>query len=83
MNAEAIVTMARDDFAEMIHNEADGVVYTGFGRDAYTNQDDILEAARHFQCEAILPGWGFLSEDARFARRCRLMGIDFIGLFSR
>lgn len=83
LGIEAFVTMARDDINENIINSADGVVTTGFSRDAYTNQDDILEAAKHLECEAILTGWGFLSEDTQFARKCRLLGIDFVGPSNR
>ncbi len=77
--AQAYVIAARDDARIAANSDADGIVYTGMSRDAYTNQDDILEAARQNACEAILPGWGFLSEDFAFARRCRLMGMHFIG----
>ncbi|MBQ9241813.1 MAG: hypothetical protein IJ165_01060 [Proteobacteria bacterium] len=76
---EAYLVTSRDEPARAAHALADGVVSTGASMDAYLAEDDILEAARLHGCEAILPGWGFLSEDARFARRCRLAQIDFIG----
>ena len=47
--------------------------------ESYLNQDVILEVARHTRCSAVHPGWGFLSENATFARRCRGLGLAFVG----
>ncbi|MBO4349359.1 MAG: hypothetical protein J6A01_00235 [Proteobacteria bacterium] len=79
MGIQTVCIAARDDCLKAVQAQADEIVFTGMSRDAYTNEDDILEAARQTGCEAILPGWGFLSESFAFARRCRLMGIHFIG----
>ena len=46
---------------------------------SYLNQDRIFEIAREADVEAIHPGYGFLSENASFARRCTAEGIVFIG----
>ncbi|MBQ9396838.1 MAG: hypothetical protein IJU23_15155 [Proteobacteria bacterium] len=75
---KTVLISARDDVTAA-HDIADDVIFTGLSREAYEAQDNILEAARYTGCEAILPGWGFLSEDYAFARRCRLMGLHFIG----
>ena len=45
----------------------------------YLNQDLILEIARERNIDAIHPGYGFLSENSGFARRCQEAGIIFIG----
>ena len=46
---------------------------------SYLNIDAILNAARETGADAIHPGYGFLSENADFARACRDAGITFIG----
>jgi acetyl-CoA carboxylase biotin carboxylase subunit len=48
-------------------------------RESYLNVTKILEVARSCGAEAIHPGYGFLSENARFARACAEAGIKFIG----
>src|SRR5829696_10273189 len=46
---------------------------------SYLNQDRIFEIAREANVEAIHPGYGFLSENAAFARRCAAEEVIFIG----
>jgi pyruvate carboxylase len=45
----------------------------------YLDMDAIIEVALEAGAEAIHPGYGFLSENFEFARRCREQGIIFIG----
>jgi len=47
--------------------------------ESYLLQDKIIAAAQQVGAQAIHPGYGFLSENAQFARRCHTEGIAFIG----
>lgn len=47
--------------------------------ESYLNMDRIIEAARKVGANAIHPGYGFLSENPEFAKRCEEEGIIFIG----
>ncbi len=47
--------------------------------ESYLNIDKIIEAAKQAGADAVHPGYGLLSENANFARRCREEGITFIG----
>ena len=61
--------------------DADDAVLIGPppARDSYLNVDAILDAARRTKADAIHPGYGFLSENWRFAEACRAAGLVFIG----
>ena len=48
-------------------------------KDSYLNMNAIIQAARNTGAEAIHPGFGFLSENAEFARLCEKYGLVFIG----
>ncbi|MCH2044704.1 MAG: ATP-grasp domain-containing protein [Saprospiraceae bacterium] len=48
-------------------------------KDTYLNQDKILDIAQQVGADAIHPGYGFLSENAAFAKNCADRGLIFIG----
>jgi len=48
-------------------------------KESYLDADLVLKAAKDTGAGAIHPGYGFLSEDADFARRCEAAGIVFVG----
>lgn len=45
----------------------------------YLNIEEIIRIAKENNVDAIHPGYGFLSENVTFARRCREEGIIFVG----
>jgi pyruvate carboxylase len=46
---------------------------------AYLNIDGVIELARTHEIDAIHPGYGFLSENPKFAQACQDAGITFVG----
>ena len=48
-------------------------------QESYLNIDKVIAAAQSSHAEAIHPGYGFLSENPEFARRCAKSGVTFIG----
>src|SRR5947209_18699144 len=51
----------------------------GRGAAAYLDGRQIIAVAKEAGCDAIHPGYGFLSDNAGFARQCNDTGISFIG----
>ena len=51
----------------------------GTGVAAYLDSQAILDAAKSTLCDAIHPGYGFLSENVEFAKLCEQNGVVFIG----
>lgn len=47
--------------------------------DAYLDIEDIIRIAKDSHVDAIHPGYGFLSENLQFAKRCEEEGIIFVG----
>ncbi|MGH8160660.1 MAG: acetyl/propionyl/methylcrotonyl-CoA carboxylase subunit alpha [Gammaproteobacteria bacterium] len=78
----ATVAVYSDVDRRALHAEmADEAVHIGAAQasESYLNMDRILAAAKRTGAEAIHPGYGFLSENSEFARRCAKAGIVFIG----
>ena len=51
----------------------------GSSRNSYLNMDTLITVAKNTGCDAIHPGYGFLSENAQFAEKCGENDICFIG----
>ena len=67
---------------ESLHSQlADECICIGpaRSRDSYLNMEAIISAAILSGAQAVHPGFGFLSENPKFARMCSQCGIDFIG----
>ncbi|MDQ6422814.1 urea carboxylase [Paenibacillus sp. LHD-117] len=75
----AVYTKADQDSRHV--DLADEAVLIGEGpaKESYLNASRILDIAERTGVQAIHPGYGFLSENADFARACRERGIAFIG----
>ncbi len=76
------VAVFSDSDREALHTRyADEAVYIGPtpASQSYLNMDAILAAARKTKADAIHPGYGFLSENAAFARQVENAGLTFIG----
>lgn len=78
----ASVAVCSEADKEALHAQlADECICIGSARpkDSYLNMEQILSAALVTGAQAIHPGFGFLSENTKFARMCMQCGIDFIG----
>ncbi len=81
LGIEAVVAYSEADCATRAVQEADVAVCIGPAPSAqsYLNFAAVIGAAVSQGCEAVHPGYGFLSENADFARACADNGIVFIG----
>jgi acetyl/propionyl-CoA carboxylase alpha subunit/acetyl-CoA carboxylase carboxyltransferase component len=80
LNVHTVAVFSEED-AGSLHRQLadDAIVLTGRGAAAYLDIQQIIEAARTAGCNAIHPGYGFLSENADLARAAEAGGIQFVG----
>ncbi len=81
MGIRTIAVHSDPDAQAPFVREADQAVRLGPGpaKDSYLNVEALLRAARETGAEAVHPGYGFVSENADFARACAEAGIVFVG----
>ena len=81
LGVESIAVYSEADVDSMHVQLADDAVCIGPGpsKESYLKPDRIIAAAEIMEADAIHPGYGFLSENARFAEICESCNIKFIG----
>ena len=82
MGIRTVAIYSKEDTLSLHRNKADEAYLVGEGKkpvEAYLDIDDIIRIAKEHDVDAIHPGYGFLSENAEFAKRCQEEGITFIG----
>ena len=81
MGIETVAVYSEADASALHVQLADEAVCIGpsASKDSYLNMENIISATVISGADAIHPGFGFLSENARFAEMCRQCHITFIG----
>ena len=81
MGIETVAVYSQADASALHVQLADEAICIGpaASKDSYLNMENILTATVMSGADAIHPGFGFLSENARFAEMCRQCNITFIG----
>lgn len=82
LNIQTVAIYSREDSGAFHRFKADEAYLVGAGKkpiDAYLDIEGIIAIAKDADVDAIHPGYGFLSENVEFARRCEEEGIVFIG----
>jgi geranyl-CoA carboxylase alpha subunit len=75
----AVYSEADADALHVRYADAAALIGPADARASYLNASAIVAAAKHLDADAIHPGYGFLSENAEFARACNEAGLLFIG----
>jgi acetyl/propionyl-CoA carboxylase alpha subunit len=78
---ESVAVYSEPDARALHVLEADSAIAIGPAASlhSYLSEEKILGAARSAGADAIHPGYGFLSQNARFAEACEQSGITFVG----
>ncbi len=82
LNLRTVAIYSQEDSYSLYRTRADEAYLIGENQSplaAYLDIPAIIDLAKRRQVDAIHPGYGFLSENAAFARACEQAGITFIG----
>jgi acetyl-CoA carboxylase biotin carboxylase subunit len=81
LGIEVVVGVSEADAESMAARMADASETIGASpaAESYLNIDRVVTAALRARCDALHPGYGFLSERPAFARACAAAGITFVG----
>lgn len=81
MGIRSVAIYSKEDENSLHVQLADQRICIGEGpaKNSYLNMDRIITAALNVEADAIHPGFGFLSENSAFVRKCQENGITFIG----
>ncbi|MDD6435885.1 MAG: acetyl-CoA carboxylase biotin carboxylase subunit [Clostridiales bacterium] len=81
MGIQSVAVYSKEDANSFHVKLADQRICIGEGpaKNSYLNMDRIITAALNMGADAIHPGFGFLSENSTFVRKCQENGLIFIG----
>ena len=82
LGIETVGIFAKEDDHSLHRFKADEAYLVGEGKkptEAYLDMDDIIRIAKQSGADAVHPGYGFLSENIDFARKCQEAGLTFVG----
>lgn len=82
LGLETVSIYSKEDEGSLHRFKTDQSYLVGEGKkpaEAYLDIEGIIAIAKHADCDAVYPGYGFLAENSRFARRCAEEGLTFVG----
>ena len=82
LHLDTVAVYAQEDASSVHRFKADEAYLVGKGKkpiEAYLDIEDMIRIAKYAGADAIHPGYGFLSENLSFAKRCKEEGITFVG----
>lgn len=86
LDIRTVAIYSKEDSGSYHRYKADEAYLVGKGKkpiDAYLDIEGIIDIAKSSDVDAVHPGYGFLSENIEFAKRCEEEGIIFIGPTSK